>query len=736
VSRRLTRACLSLVALLGLASVVPAATAQPAAPAIAVDVRISGFAPIAPKPGDTVTITGTATNRSRTVLTRPQAIACSEPGRIDDRAGLAALPPEGNGCKGLVDEGSTAFHDFADALEPNVSKRFTITVPWQQWKLGDRNGVYVVGVRINADDPDGNRVSPGVARTLMPVVAENTKLRTVRTAMVLTLRHRPTQLAGTYFSDESLLDELDPEQGRLSRLVAAGAKQRVTWLIDPSLLDEVRQLAEGYRTDGASGVPPEPSPVAGDWLVRLAQAIGQDPVVLLPYADPDVRALVDGKLERLVAQARELGAASRAPGGRPALSGFWLDNDAADGATLAAAAGTTPADITLLSNWSWPAGSGPDTGPVVRVNTSRGPVRAVVADQALMAGGPDPLVSNGPVQLRQRLAAETALLALDTGGAAKPAPVTVAVVPGRGFDTLGTATGTLLQAMTLPWVSRIGLNELGTEPTQTVPAPQARPATPVLSEPQLDAVRKIDSDIATFTGMLATPIGKAPLERSKLRATSLTWRGAQAEADKFRRYQLTVLRQQLGKVHILSTDGPENSVVTLSASDGRFPLTVANDLTVPVRVGLRIEPLNRDDLKVEPVEPVRIRGGNRETFEIRASAQQNGLIKARVHIVTDQGREVGEPLELDIRAAQYGTVGWVLVGSAVALLFGTSAIRIYRRIRSERRAAAKSATKSAAQAATGSAAQEAGPGLTTGPRTSTTPAEPAVPAVTAKTPDV
>ncbi len=105
----------------------------------------------------------------------------------------------------------------------------------------------------------------------------------------------------------------------------------------------------------------------------------------------------------------------------------------------------------------------------------------------------------------------------------------------------------------------------------------------------------------------------------------------------------------------------------------------------PVKVGLRIESVNRDDLSVENIEPRVIRGGNRYSFTIRASAQQNGLIKARAYVITEDGHQLGAPLELDIRAAQYGTVGWVLVASAVALLFGTSAIRIFRRVRKERR---------------------------------------------------
>ncbi len=729
----MTRVLLGLAGLLGVAFALPAAqagatgtagaTAQPGD----VDVRISSFSPVAPKPGDTVTITGTATNRGTTMYTRPQAIACAEPGRIDNRAELASLSPEGDGCKGLAGSQSTAYHDFSDALEPGVTKQFKITVPWNQWEFtGTSSGVYVVGVRIFADDPDGGRATRAVIRTLMPVVTTDAKLRKVRTAMVLTLRHRPTQLAGTYFADESLLDAMDPEQGRLSQLIRAGDAQPVTWVIDPSLLDEARRLADGYRTDGSAGVRPEPSPVARDWLVRLEQAIGSDPVVMLPYADPDVRSLVDAKLDRLVKLARDLGVATAPPAHHSARTGFWLDADAANESALAAAAGTKPADITLLSNTSWPADSRP-TGPLVHIDTSRGPVTALVADQALMSGGPDPVATNGPVQLRQRLAAETALLALDTGGAADPAPVSVAVVPGRTFDTLGTATGTLLQALRLPWVSPVALDHLQSEPVPTVPAPDATPAQPALSPSQLDTVRRIDDGISTYTAMLATQAGRYQWDRSLLRATSLTWRGAQAEGDKFRKYQMVLLRTQFDKVRIVSADGPSDDVVTLSASKGRFPLTVANDLMLPVRVGLRIESLNRDDLRVEPIEPARIRGGNRETFEIRASAQQNGVIRARVHLITEDGRELGEPLELDIRAAQYGTVGWVLVGSAVALLFGTSAIRIYRRIRSERRVAERVQQPPPTKHDGGS--------VVPGPSRKA-PAEHAVPAATMKSTDV
>jgi len=684
-------AALALI-LVGLGMTAPGAQAAPQAPAAdAVQVRITSFTPVAPKPGDPVTITGTATNSGSTTLTNVQAIACldSQRGRIDSTGELSAIPPAGDDCNGLIE--STAFQDFADVLQPGSSRPFTVTVTWPQWEIDDTNGVYVVGVRINADSPTGERVSPGVARTLMPVMAAEPTPRQVRTAMVLPLRHRPTQLNGTYFADESLVSAMAPG-GRLHRLVQAGTGKQLTWLIDPSLLDEARQLAQGYRTDGRDGVPLQQSQVAKDWLAALDRAVdpatGRSHVMLLPYGDPDVRRLVDGGLGHVVDRSRELTTGATGPGGKPVQASMWLENGAATEDTLAAAAeheGSTPDELTLLSSWSWDPEDRPDleASPLVRVDTANGPLRAVVADQGLTSGGPDPAAANGPVQFRQRFAAETALLALDQTGTH---PVTVAAVPSRGFDVHGSATGVLMQAQSLPWITPIGLDQITAEPITTVPAPPTRPAATVLNAAQLEAVRQIDRDIRTYNALTTnTAAAKDRLDKSLVRSASLSWRGYPAEGDRFRAYQRFMFAGQFGKVHLITDDGGGDTVVTLSSSKGQFPLTVANELKRPVRVGLQIESLNRDDLSVEPIEPVVIRGGNRQTFNIRASAQQNGLIKARAHIVTATGERLGAPLELDIRAAQYGTVGWVLVGAAVALLFGTSAIRIYRRIRTERK---------------------------------------------------
>ena len=677
----------------------PPAHAQPVTSAIAVQVRITSFSPMVPKPGDSVTIDGVVTNTGATTLTNTQAIACidDQRGRITDSAELADIPADPSDCESPA--GSTAFQDFADVLEPSVSRRFSITVPWRQWHVGGRSGVYVVGVKIRGDNPDGGRENPGVARTLMPVMAPKTTVRQVRTAMMLPLRHRPTQLNGSYFAGESLVDAMKPG-GRLARLVQSGTGKKVSWLIDPSTLDEARQLAKEYRTDGRVGAPKQPSQVARDWLAALDRAVAPaKQVTMLPYGDPDVRTLEATGLGRIVDASRELASAAEPPLGKPVQSAIWLENGFADAATLAALTGdqtsSRPDDLTLLSSWAWAPDQRPDldSSPLVSVTTPAGPVRAVVADQGLTSGGPDPVILNGPVQVRQRFVAETALLAMAGDGTA---PVTVVAAPARGFDVLGSATAVLLQGMSAPWITPIGIDEVTGPATQTVEAPAPKQTLSVLNESQLDAVRAIDQDIATYNDLQRHSAAfKANLDRVAVRAASMAWRGFQPDGDHYRRYQLGTFRQTFGQVRIITADGGQDTVVTLSASKGQFPLTIENGTKAPIRVGLRIESLNRDDLTVESIEPRVIRGGNRYSFTIRASAQQNGVIKARAHLVTENGQEFGTPLELDIRAAQYGTVGWVLVAAAVALLFGTSAFRIFRRIRRERRTGATEATLAA-----------------------------------------
>jgi hypothetical protein len=685
----------------------PAAVADPRAEDPVVEVTIHSFAPATPKPGQQVVITGRVTNTSTSTFDNPQAIACIEERRLTSRAELAAIPTEleqplqkQNDCSGLDNPASTTYQSFKAPLQPKASVPFRLVVPWQEWHISKRAGVYVVGVSFRGNPSDGNRITAGRARTLMPVIDTKPMPRKVNTALVIPLRHRPTLLAGDRFANESLAESMAPN-GQLGRLLALGKQQKVTWLVDPAMIDEARRMANGYRVVGTNNQTKAGTgqQTVAAWLKAFDATRTRNPVVLLPYGDPDVASLIDagGTLKDLVGQSRS--ATEQFNLGVPLFrSGLWLENGSATSRNLAAAstgyAGAKADDLNLVSSASWTPETRPSLSPspVYDVLTPEGPVksvRTVIADSTLTTGGPDAATAGSPIQVRQRFAAETALLASTGTGS-----ITVVVLPPRGWDADGRATTAITQDLSLPWITPVGMDQVlpqsSTSPAVTKP-PTALRSTPGLTGTQLDQIKQLNNATATYVSLLNNPEdADENMRRALLRASSYSWRGFPDESQRFTGFELAAVNYQLGRVHLVTNSaggkGARREIkVNLSGSKGTFPLTIANELNVSVRVGIVVSSANRPDLRIEPLETRVLAAGQKATYQINASAEQNGLIRADAQVISAQQLPVGRSQELVIQAAQYGSVGWILVGSAVALLFGTSLVRIYRRIRSERK---------------------------------------------------
>lgn len=672
-----------------------------------VDVTIDSFTPAAPVPGQPVTITGHVTNTSTATFSTPQAIACIEHKRLTTRAQLAAIDVEAdqplnerNHCEGMAKADATTWQQVAPELAPKATAPFKLTIPWDEWEISNQPGVYTVGVRFRGDITREKRTTGGLSLTLMPVADPAKLTRKVNAAMAIPLRHRPTLLTGTTFANDSLAESMAPT-GELGRLLALGAKRKVTWLVDPAMLDEARVIANGnYKilgTDGETKAGTGQKTVAA-WLKTFENSHlpGRNQLVMLPYSDPDVAGLLasDEPLKSLVPNARSLSEGYNLGGPNPGFDpGIWLEDGAANSANLAQAssgyAGARDTDITLINSSAWPAADRPNLlqSPMYSVSTPQGPVKdvdAIVADDTLIAGGPDPATAEDPVQIRQRFAAETSLMAASGTGAA-----TAVIVPPRGWDGEGTRTSALMQGMTLPWITPIDLRQV-TSLTPLPAKPITQKSTPALPDGQLNQLRDLSTATETYRSLLADPGPiDEDLKRALLRLASSSWAGFPDEALRYGTFERAAVAKKVGQVHLVNAavdSGKRKEIkVNLSGSKGTFPLTVENELDVSVRVRIVVTSVNRSDLRIANV-PTRILAPRQKaTFQINASAEQNGLIRANAQVVSAEELPIGKSQELLIEAAQYGSVGWILVGAACALLFGTSAVRIYRRIRSERR---------------------------------------------------
>lgn len=86
------------------------------------------------------------------------------------------------------------------------------------------------------------------------------------------------------FLDDSLIADLTLG-GKLAEVLIPSIKSR-TWLIDPSLIEEIIDMSDGYTVlPEVKGAGEE---IATQFLIDLKYAIGDDPVYALPYGSPKI----------------------------------------------------------------------------------------------------------------------------------------------------------------------------------------------------------------------------------------------------------------------------------------------------------------------------------------------------------------------------------------------------------------------------------------------------------------
>lgn len=97
---------------------------------------------------------------------------------------------------------------------------------------------------------------------------------------VIDIPHR--NFDGT-FRDNELLETLTPD-GKLGKALYRG-NSTATWVIDAHLVDEVIDMADGYTFEGEE--QPLGASIATLWLQQLRIATVGNPIVALPYGNPD-----------------------------------------------------------------------------------------------------------------------------------------------------------------------------------------------------------------------------------------------------------------------------------------------------------------------------------------------------------------------------------------------------------------------------------------------------------------
>ncbi|WP_250288322.1 DUF6049 family protein [Streptomyces atroolivaceus] len=679
----------------------PSAQAEAATKAPAgsrtVDVSLDTLAPSAPVEGDTLTVSGTLTNRGKKTVTDAE---------VDLRVG-----PRLSG-RGAIDEASkrTGYQPGSDPaklggsytlkvpeLASGVSQDFTLAVPVNKLDLG-AEGVYQLGVSLTGRTADyAYDQVLGIQRTFLPWQPEDTKSKTKLTFLWpliasahLTAETGSDEQQTPVFANDDLALELAPG-GRLEQLVSLGRQLPVTWVIDPDLLASADAMTKNYRVKvGDTTVAGTNQAIAKKWLTDLQAAVKEGKVVALPFADPDLASIahrgknVSGALSHLQTATEVAGTTVETVlHVKPSTDFAWPVDGAIDPSVVDVATSAGAHKVIARSD------SLEETRGLPYTPTSARPIgggtTAVVSDHRLSTAFTGDMSKAGASTLAvQKFLAQT----LAVTEQAPDNERSIVVAPQRTPTAAQAQTmARALQALTAEhWTQPLDLTAAADQKPDaqaTTKVPRASQYPKKLRSQELPTqafqdIRTTQNSLNSFQIILTQPDRVVtPFGNAINRSVSSSWRGRPLEAQRYRDAVHTYLQGLTTEVQLITkTD------VTLSGRSATIPVTVQNKLVQGVdHLVLRLTSNNATRLKLNDgkavaQEPVEIAGGHSQSVKFDASANANGQAQVTARLFTTDGAPYGEEMTFTVKVSEVTpTVLLVIAGGLLLLVL--AGIRMY-----------------------------------------------------------
>ena len=657
-------------------------------------ITIGSLTPTTPRKGDTLTVSGTVSNDSRSAIADGRIGLRIGPGAasrsaLDQTARRTDYVPgaDGNAVRG---KHATA---KVGGMRPGERRTFTLKVPVSTLKMSS-SGVYQLGVTLAGRTRQHTYDQIlGIERTFLPWQSgsgdkktELTYLWPLISSAHLTARTKSDEQQTPVFRNDDLAEELTPG-GRLQQLVALGKDLPVTWVIDPDLLATVDAMASDYevRTKNGGTVPGKNQKYAKQWLLDLQNAVQGEEVAALPFADPDVASLAHrGK---------------NVPG---ALSN--LGPSTARGSVAVHDILHTEAS----SDYAWPVEGAVDSS-IVDVATSAGAHNVIARSDSFR----DTALSYTPTSARPIGGGNTALVADSRlsrafeGDLSRPGASSKAVQRFLGETEQITAQVPTKQRSVLVAPQRRpsaaqaqamakALNSLQKDGRWTeggdlsaaakakpdpaanrrVPGSRQYPAALRRQELPTEAYRQAQSTnamvenfkpILTRDYRVVSPFGNA-IERG----LSSSWRGDAKGAESYRADVRAYLLGLTKKVKLI-----QKSAITLSGRSATIPVTVQNNLVQGIDgLELRLKSSRRIGLDVGGPQPVRVDGGHSQSVKFPATAKANGRSFVEAQLYTKDGKPYGRPMVFQVNVTSITSTVLLVIAGGV-LLVVLAGVRMY-----------------------------------------------------------
>src|SRR5215831_13749583 len=716
-----------------IAAALSAALAAPAAPAAAsgaragqhhaaepLSIAITSVNPPYATPKAKVTISGTVTNATGTPASSLQVTLWSSSSRLADQNAMESYlsAPAASG----VDSPTNATLSLA-SVPAHTTRRWSLVLPVKQVGM-TAFGAYPLAAQLV--DQFGTQVD--AARTFLPFWPAPAKARHVKPlslAWVWPLIDVPHRAACPALLSDSLAAGL-ASGGRLSQLLAAGSsslarRAGVTWAIDPALLNDANVMTARYRVGGtatcANAAVRPASTAAQSWLDGVRAATARQDFFVTPYADVDVAALAHRGLStelsdafaegqsvagKILKQPPQRPAPPRA-GARAGTGGTgliaWPADGVADYTVLESLARPpNPIGTVILDSTMMPPKGGGGVTPTAVTTTPDGvggQMHVLLADNGIgqilsTPAGSLPGITSGPgtaahsaaataFTREQWFLAETAMIGAQ---APRTARAMVAAPPRRWDPGAGLASALLAETVNTPWLRPAGLASLVAARQLTCRGCREAPKQLHVSQNELRPsllrqVQRLNGQIGLLESILVHP-GPRFMSQAMAAVESSAWSGQPGGRHTARQLLRKVAAYVAAQQQQVSIVEPLR--VTLGGKSGEVPVSVANHLRQPVRVGLRVTSGAGRVTIGKFNSPVTLGGGEQRPIKIPVRAAEAGSTTLTLWLTTPDGRPLpGSTTPVIVEATHFGTMAIVIIGIALAVFVITAAARAIRR---------------------------------------------------------
>jgi hypothetical protein len=447
---------------------------------------------------------------------------------------------------------------------------------------------------------------------------------------------------------------------------------------------------------GASFSPA--SKAAVSWLSAVKTATSSQPVVLTPYANADMTALVHQGLNADLASAYSTGdtVAGSILGRTFKPSIAWPPGGTADLSLLTSlATGDGIGTVVLNSSEMPPAstdGYQPDNA-AARITTGAGTsMNVLLADDTLTGVLKAADTSSGVVPastgfaVRQRFLAETAMIAAEAPDSAR----SVVVAPPEDWSPPQALASELLsETVSSPWLKPATLSSLTSAPNteravRRQPLPDSQESPGELSRSYLSGVKQTDAQLSEYTSMLyhPSPAYTQSLSEARSAAESAAWRGSgAAQGLALARNLLQYLDSAERKVKIIAS-----AQVPMGGASGKVPISIENGLlgqAIQVRVTATVvnNRTGTSQLTIGRFDSlVVVQPGDAPLVRLPVSSAPQGSTVIHLSLTSADGTPLPfAKASLTVVSTRYGRAILFLIGAAIGVLLLTSGYRGVRR---------------------------------------------------------